>query len=230
VIKTINLYQNQDDLFNNSIDDIIMNIMKKQRMNNMKSMLFCGSDPSVGTTTITINLAVALAQSRKKVLFIDSDMRKFTTDKRLGESESYGLTEYLNNNATLSEIINETNIDSLDYITSGLSTSYSAKLLSSETLDTLFSSLNEKYDIILVDSPSLGAVFDGSVLSMLVDGIFIVVELGKTTKTDIRRTVQNLSVSYNKILGILINKVNKPEYRLYMKNYDYFKNKKYIHQ
>ncbi|MCL2130466.1 MAG: CpsD/CapB family tyrosine-protein kinase [Treponema sp.] len=202
--------------------------MEKRRNNKIKSILFCGTEPAVGTTTITINLALSLAQGKNKIILIDSDMRKLPEYKRLGETPLFGLSDYLADKSTLNEIINETNIHNLSYITCGLLTGQSAKLLSSNNLEKLVTTLSNYYDFILFDSPSLGAVTDAAVISMLVDGIILVVELGKTMKSNISRSIQNLSGSYNKILGLLVNKVDKPEYRVYLRNYDYFQNSMYI--
>ena len=226
----INLYQHQSVIFDHSLDDIMLKLLKKRRKNNFKSLLFCGCEPAVGTTSITINLAVALAQGKNKTLLIDGDMRKLAKHKRLGESPSYGLSDFLSDKAKMSEIINETNIENLDYITCGSwSQGQSSVLLGSPSLESFVSSLYDKYDFILFDSPSLDVVNDAAVLSMLVDGVFIIVELGRTTRANISKTLYNLSVSYDKILGVLVNKVNQPEYRVYMKNYDYFQTKRYIH-
>lgn len=225
----INLYQYQSEYLGNSIDDIIIKLMQKRRSNNVKTLLFCGTEPTVGTTTITINLSISLAQDNNKILLIDSDMRKLAKHKKHGDAPLFGLSDFLSEKVSLGEIINKTNIDNLDYVTGGSSTGQSATLLCSPGLDKLISSFSETYDFILFDSPSLGTVNDGALLSMLIDGIFLIVELGKTTKSSINRAVQNLAESHDKILGVLINKVAPPEYRVYMRNYDYFQNRKYIH-
>ena len=223
----INLYQQQDDLMLDSFNDIIINLTQKCRNNNLKTLLFCGSEPGVGTTTVTINLAMSLAKGNNKTLLIDSDMRKLATHKRLGEKMLLGLSDYLSETANRTDIINQTNINNLDYIACGTSTGKSAKLLNSHNLDKLISSLYENYNFILFDSPSLNAVYDAVALSVLVDGIFIITELGKTTKSNINKMIKALSGANNKILGILINKVDQPEYRMYMRNYDYFNDLKY---
>ena len=228
-INKINLYHYQSDFLGHSIDDIIIKLMQKRRSNNIKTLLFSGTEPGVGTTTITINLSVSLAKDYNRILLIDSDMRKLAKHKRHGEAPLFGLSDFLSNKATLTEIVNKTNIDNLDYITGGFTTGQSATLLCSPDLDKLISTFSKTYDFILFDCPSLGTVNDGALLSMMVDGIFLIVELGKTSKSSINRAVQNLTESHEKILGILINKVAQPEYRVYMRNYDYFQNKKYIH-
>ena len=225
----ITLYEYQSEFLSSSISDIIIKLMQKRRNNNIKTLLFSGVEPSAGTTTITINLSVTLAKDNNKILLIDSDMRKLAKHKIHGESPLFGLSDFLSGKVTMSEIINNTNIDNLDYITCGASSGQSSTLLGSSSLDRLVSSFREKYDFILFDTPSLGTVNDSALLSTLVDGIFLIVELGKTTKSSINRAVQNLSESEEKILGILINKVDKAEYRVYMRNYDYFQNRRYIH-
>ena len=222
----INLYQHQNNLLVNSFDDVTLKLLQKRRSSKIKSLLFCGSEPGVGTTTIAINLAMSLAQGKNKTLLIDADMRKTARHKRLSETPPFGLSDFLEDKTTITEIINQTNIDYLHYITCGTPSNQSAKLLRLLSLDKLVSTLSATYDFILFDSPSLDVVNDGVVLSILVDGIFIVSELGRTTKSNIRKVILNLSDSRDKIQGILINKVNQLEYRMYIRNYDYFQRKR----
>lgn len=223
----INLYQHQNDLLINSFDDIILKLMQK-RVNNdkLKSLLFCGSEPGVGTTTITINMAISLAQSKNRTLLVDSDMRKTAKSKRLSETPPLGLSDYLLAKASVRDIINLTNIENLDYIASGTAHTQSARLFRLNTLDDLISALYNNYDFILFDSPSLGVVNDASLLSILVDGIFLVGELGITTKSSIKKMTVHFSQASDKLLGILVNKVDRSEYRMYMKNYDYFQKRR----
>ena len=220
------LYQHKNDLFVDSFDDIILKLMQKSQSSKLKSLLFCGCEPGVGTTTITINIAVSLARGNNKTLLIDSDMRKSAKSKRLSEESQFGLSDFIAGNNTVEDIINQTNFDNLDYITCGTQSSQSVKLLMFKSLNNLISSIYESYDFILFDSPSLDAVNDSIAISILVDGIFLVSELERTTKTNIRKTVQQFSKSDNKVLGMLVNKVDEPEYRMYMKNYDYFNKKR----
>ena len=220
--RIYNLYQHKNDLFVDSFDDIILKLMQKSQSSKLKSLLFCGCEPGVGTTTITINIAVSLARGNNKTLLIDSDMRKSAKSKRLSEESQFGLSDYIAGNNTVEDIVNRTNFDNLDYITCGTQSSQSVKLLMFKSLNTFISSVYESYDFILFDSPSLDAVNDSIAISILADGIFLVCELGRTTKLNITKTVQQFSESNNKVLGMLVNKVDEPKYRMYMKNYDYF--------
>ena len=219
----INLYQHKNDLLIDSFDDIILKLMQiRNNKKELKSLLFCGSEPGIGTTTITINMAISLAQGNNKTLLIDSDIRKNAKSKRLSEAPPVGLSDYLRSKASVKDIINRTNLDKLDYISCGTPYRQSAILLKINNLGDLISALYSTYDFILFDSPSLGVVNDASVLSVLVDGIFLIGELGITTKSGIKKMTEHFSQVYDKILGILVNKVDRSEYRLYMKNYDYF--------
>jgi len=221
----IDLYQQQNDLLIDSFDDIILKVMQKRNNGKLKTLLFCGSEPGVGTTTVTINMAVSLAQGQNKTLLIDSDMRKSAKQKRLSQTPPFGLSDFFESRATQIEIINKTNINNLDYIACGTPTSQSTKTLKLNNLTVLLSSLEKNYDFILFDSPSLDVVNDATILSILADGIFLICELGKTTKSNINKMIQTFSES-KKILGMLINKVDQPEYRMYIRNYDYFQKKR----
>jgi len=222
----IDLYKQQNDLLIDSFDDIILKIMQKRSNNNrLKSLLFCGSEPGVGATTVTINMAVSLAQGDNRTLLIDSDMRKGAKQKRLSQTPPFGLSEYFESKATVPEIINQTNIANLDYIACGTPTTLLTKTLKLNSLSTLVSKVENDYDFILFDSPSLDVVNDATVLSILVDGIFLIAELGKSTKANINKMIQSFSES-KKVLGILINKVEQPEYRMYIRNYDYFQKRR----
>ena len=218
----IDLYQHQNELLINSFDDIILKLMQKCSNSKIKSLLFCGSEPGVGTTTVTINMAVSLAQGNNKTILIDGDLRKSAKNKRLGQTPLFGLSDHFENRATLTEIINHTNIKDLDYISCGKQSTQSTKTLRLNNFRSLISILENDYDFILFDSPSLDVVNDSTVLSVLVDGIFLICELGKTTRSNISKMLKVFSESNDKILGMLINKVDQPEYRMYIRNYDYF--------
>jgi len=218
----IDLKQNQNDLLADSFDEIILKMMQKNNNKKMKSLLFCGSEPRVGTTKIAINMSISLAQGNNKTIFLDSDMRKSSKKKHLSKNSPHGLSDYFEAKATLAEIINQTNIDNLDYISCGNSSIQSTKTLLLNNFTTLISDLEKNYDFILFDSPSLDVVNDATVLSILVDGIFFIIELGKTTKSNINKMIKTFEESHNKFLGVIINKVDQHEYRTYIRNYDYF--------
>ena len=223
----INLYQHQNDLLINSFDDVILKLMQiRNNKKDLKTLLFCGSEPGIGTTTITINMAISLAQGNNRTLLIDSDVRKSAKSKRLSEAPPLGFSDYLSAKASIKDIINHTNLEKLDYIACGTPYRQSAILLKISNLGDLISALYNNYDFILFDSPSLGVVYDASVLAVLVDGIFLVGELGLTTKSNIKKMTEHFSQVSDKILGILVNKVDRSEYRIYMKNYDYFRKRR----
>jgi Mrp family chromosome partitioning ATPase len=176
-------------------------------------------------------------------------MRKLAEHKTHGKTPYIGLSDYLLKDGTSEKeiIIEDTNINNLHFIARGIESGQPATLLSSNRLQKLINSqkeatmqikeivqgkevikTEEKYDFILFDSPSIHNHNDGALLSMFIDGIILVIELGKTEKLNITKALQKFSAFHDKILGILVNKVPQPEYRVYKKNYDYFQNRKYL--
>ena len=225
--KLLDLYRHKNQILNDAFDRVVVNIHLQKQKNGYKTFLLCGTEPMVGTTTIAINLAISLAVSGWKTVLVDADMRKREEYKRLNENAEKSLVEYLEGKLEMEEIIYDTNLKKLDYIPSIGKGQSPVRLLCSSKMELLLKRLNEEYDFVLLDLPSMNASVDSHILAAKSDAICLIASLGESTKTCLKAAKKTLDEMGANTIGIIINKVEKEEYKQHMKNFDYFKKCKY---
>jgi len=227
--KVKNIYQSKNYMLNDAFDRIVAQIHMKKQKDQLSTFAICGTQPGVGTTSIAINLAISMAMSGWKTLLIDGDLRKISKEKRLGDSEDIGLAEYLSQRADLEEVVYPTNYEMLSYIPSGIDSDRIVSDLCSVRMQQLVQQYENEYDYVIIDTPAMSAAVDGSIVGNIVDGVVLVTSQrkGYTIKAikDARRDLERVGAN---ILGIVVNQVDAAEYRRALKNYDYFKKRKYI--
>ena len=163
-----------------------------------------------GKTFISLNLAITLALSGKKVILISLDLRKPKLAKYLGIESNKGATNYLIGQDSLSEIINNfTDNDNFDYITSGPIPPNPAELILSQKMQSMLAELKESYDYILLDTPPLGLVSDALLLRKYVDNICIVIRHKFTRKVMIKNLENMYKNNELEKSSIIFNGVKK---------------------
>jgi len=171
----------------------------------LKSILFTSAAPGEGKSTSSANTAVVFAQEGKKVLLIDADMRKPTTHYTFSRMNATGLSNLLTRQWEIDDVIQQTDIEGLDLITSGPIPPNPAELLGSKTMDALIEKLKEKYDLIIFDAPPVLSVTDAQILSNKADGTILVLNAGTTEKESIVKAKEALASSQANILGTILN-------------------------
>ncbi len=179
--------------------------------------------PSEGKTSTTVNIARILAQSNKKVLIVDCDMRKPRQHSLFSIPNSIGLSSYLTGNVK-DNIVQDIPGEDIALIAAGPTPPNPAELLDSVKMKKLLIRLSESYDFVLLDSPPIQSVTDSLALSTLVDGTILVVRAEKTTYDMIENGLSKLYSINAHILGIVLNGVNtstggKDYYHGYYKYY-----------
>jgi len=188
----------------------------------LRTLLVTSPGPGDGKSTSVANLAIVMAQMGTKVLLIDADLRRpvlhsvFKLDQRLG------LSNVLAGRAEFSEAIAPTNIENLHVMTCGTLPPNPSELLGSSTMARTIESLKPEYEIVLFDSPPAIAVTDAAVLARLVDGVFLVVKAGYTSKQATFRAHSLLQQVKARVLGTLLNSVKMESmYGTYYYHYHY---------
>lgn len=182
--------------------------------------------PGEGKSTISLNLALTMSKSGLKVLLVDADLRKPMLFKNLGRNDFKGLSNYILGRVSLDEIINKTNIDGFYFITCGIKPINPLELIETVKFNKFLNEVREKFDMVIVDTPPLGSVIDCAVIAAQTDGTLIVIEQSSVKYRNALRVKEQLDKVNARILGVVLNKVSKADYKDYYKGYDYYGNKR----
>ncbi len=174
----------------------------------LKTLLVASSSPGEGKTTTAVNLAFAMAMDGKKVILMDSDLRRPTIHKMLGLPAMPGLTDVLAGTAKLDDVLMQhSDMPNLMALSCGTLPPNPSELLGSRAFRTLMETLTTKSDLVVLDSPPVLAAADAQILASQVDGVVMVVETGETRKVAARQTLALLRHARANVLGVAYNKL-----------------------
>jgi polysaccharide biosynthesis transport protein len=178
-----------------------------------------------GKTFVSVNLAGSFAQSNKRTLLIDCDLRRPRIQTIMTVDKKPGLVDYLMQKATLQEIIRDIKPNNLSFITSGSIPSNPVEIIESKLIQDFFLEIRNLFDIIIVDSPPMIAVIDAEILSKLVDGTVLVVAAEKTETRLLMEAVELIKNNKAPFLGIVLNNFKKKGgYGYYYKYHYHYSN------
>ena len=161
---------------------------------------------SEGKSTTSINLAYALAESGKKVVLIECDMRRPTIARRLQFESSPGLSNLIIGRAAPSEVLRTSTIhENLSVIPAGDIPPNPSELLGSERMKACLQELCETYDYIVLDLPPVNIVSDALALARMVDGFVFVVRQEHSARQSVIQAMRQLEMVDAKILGFVWN-------------------------
>lgn len=172
-------------------------------------VVISGATPEVGKTFVSCNLAVVIAQSAKKVLLIDSDLRKGQAHHVMGSHEKEGLSDYLAGSLSIDEVIQHTDIIHLDFISRGQLLSNPQELLMGERYGTLMDWAAKTYDFVLIDTPPVLAVSDVHIVARYAGTIMLVARFRKSTVKDVEISAKRFAHNNLTLGGIIFNGVEK---------------------
>ncbi|MDO7907199.1 CpsD/CapB family tyrosine-protein kinase [Paenibacillus sp. JX-17] len=185
------------------------NIQFSSLDDQMQVIMIVSAEAGEGRTTTIGNLAVTYAQEGKRVLLIDTDLRRPSLHDLFHLRNVDGLTNVLANKQTWSEVIKDTDVEHLQLMTAGPIPPNPSDMLGSRRLRDLIAELREVYDVILVDSPPLLAATDGFILSSVCDGVVLVVNAGKAKKENVKKAKASLEKVKARILGVVLNNATR---------------------
>lgn len=181
------------------------NIQYAQHEAPLRTILVTSANPSEGKSTTVSNLAITFAQTGKKTLLVDTDLRKPNLHNEFGVEKRPGLTDVLYDNVSLEIALKATPQANLDLIVCGSIPPNPSETLGSPRMRQLLADLKERYEIILFDSPPVLAVTDPVVLATLADGVVVVTSAGSTRVDALKRTVELLGNVGARLLGTVLN-------------------------
>jgi len=183
-----------------------------------RTLMVTSANPGEGKSTTAANLAFAMAMDGKKVLLVDTDLRRPSMHKMLNLKPVPGLTDVLLGHAALAP---QEVMPGLSVVTAGSTPPNPGELLNSRKFRTLVEDLMAQADVVIFDSPPVLAAADAVILASQMDGTILVVETGATKKGSARRTLQLLKQARATLLGIAFNKMRAQDGEGYYYNYQY---------
>ncbi len=211
-----------------AIKTIRTNILYSTRK---KTILLTSCNSSEGKSWITDNLSVAFSKAGKKVILVDTNLRKESNKSEIFEIEKgEGLSDFIkeitdNDEENLEKArkyIKETNIPNLHVLQKGTIPPNPSELISSNNMKKLLNLLKNMYDLILLDGTPCMLISDSLALSAMSDSTIIVVENKKTKMKDLKKVKKLIEEVNGKILGTIINKSEVKKGKYYGKKYGYY--------
>lgn len=167
--------------------------------------------PGEGKSTISANLAVALAQTGAAVLLVDADLRRPSLGHVFGLESGVGLTTVLAGDAELADIVQEWGMAGLHVLPSGAVPPNPTELLGSPAMRWLVDQMRRSYDYVVIDTAPLLPVADATVLAGLVDGTAVVAHVGRVRRTQLGQALTHLERVSARVLGVVLNQVRRDE-------------------
>jgi capsular exopolysaccharide synthesis family protein len=174
----------------------------------IKTMLVTSAGPEEGKSTVLANLAVTTAQTGRKVILVDCDLRRPTLHYIFNLKNDVGLTTMVVDDAAMgSPPLQDTGVEGLQLVSSGPLPPNPSELLGSRRMEDIIADLLERADVVLFDAPPVVAVTDAAVLATKVDGVLLVVNAGGTKRDYARAAKARLEKVNANLLGAVLNNV-----------------------
>jgi capsular exopolysaccharide synthesis family protein len=180
----------------------------------LKVILLTSSVPEEGKSTISANLAAAVAQLGRRVLLIDGDLRNPSQHRLWNCSNQIGLKEVLTVQKPLNSVVSKP-LEHLDLLSAGYVPSNPLALLDSDKMNELVAKARQEYDLIIIDAPPLPITADVLTLSTMVDGLLFVSRPGVVDEESAARAKETIAITGKPILGMVINGVKAKEFERY---------------
>jgi polysaccharide biosynthesis transport protein len=173
-----------------------------------RSLLVTSALPGEGKTTVSINLAVSLAQLGKRVLLIDCDLRRPSIHEAFDLQRDEGVVNYLTGQRDWRELAARNGTAHLDVLPCGPVPPDPAELLSSDAMQALVREATDEYDFVVIDSPPILNVADSRILATHVDGVVLVINGGVTTRDMVQRAQAQANEVGANVIGVVLNNVD----------------------
>ncbi|MCK9182734.1 MAG: polysaccharide biosynthesis tyrosine autokinase [Fibrobacteraceae bacterium] len=192
-------------------------------LNGKKVILVTGMVPGVGKSFVAKNLSALYAESGKKTLLIDADMRKGT----IHGHKRHGLSNILSEQCGFSDAISKSNTPNLTILGAGSNNVSPSELLRSEAFGKMLESAKQEFDIILIDTPPLELVTDTEVIIPLADFVLFVLHYGRHSMNSIKESINKINRQGEKQIAFAMNRYEHESSGYYYGGYGYGYGSKY---
>ena len=193
-------------------------------------ILISGPGPNIGKSFVAANLAAVVADSGKKVLLIDADLRKGAINKIMNIGREKGLSELILNTISIDQATRHIPLANVDFIPTGAYPPNPSELLLHERFGVFLETVSKQYDLVIIDSPPILAATDAAIISRFTSATFMVIKAGLHTRAELEQSIKGFSQSGVNIKGIVLNDIFETSsrygygYNRYAYQYSYKKN------
>ena len=201
------------------------NIEFNRKSPSASSITMVSGGPGEGKSTTLNNLAYTFAKGGYTTLLVDADLRRPSQHRIFGVENTIGLSDYLTKDIELEDVVQDTPLNNLYFMPSGLLPSDAVGILNSQRMLDMIQDAKNRFDVVFFDSPPILGVSDASVLSSEVDLTIIVVQHRRFPKSMIQRVKMAIDNVGGKTLGVVLNNVDirhGQSYEYYTSYYNYY--------
>ena len=176
---------------------------------NNNSLVLTSTVPNEGKSFVSANLAIAFANTGKKVLLVDADMRLGRQHEIFELSNQAGLSNLLVETAgdRLRKYIQKTEIENLSVVTRGVTPPNPAELIDSKQMEKFIATVKSKYDYVIIDSAPVYNLADSLIISKKADRTMIVCRANKTNIDHVKDGLKSLQAIDANIAGVILNQI-----------------------
>lgn len=185
-------------------------------------LMISGASPNAGKTFVSSNLAAIIAQTGKKVIFIDTDMRKGYTHKLFNVKNDKGLSDILSGKSDINGAVRTIEQANFDYISRGALPPNPAELLMHRRFGELLNWASERYDIVVLDTPPILAVTDAAIIGNYAGTTLLVARFELNTAKEIDISVKRFEQTGVNVKGCILNGVVKKASSYYGYGYNHY--------
>jgi tyrosine-protein kinase Etk/Wzc len=234
VCEELLAHANKDDLVLESFRSLRTSVQFALMEAENKVIMISGPSPEIGKSFISTNFAYLMAESGKKILLIDADMRKGHIHASFNIDKSPGLSEFISGEYKFADVIHKDVLHKdLDVITCGICPPNPSELLMSDAFQALLSKLEDSYDLIIIDTPPVLAVTDASIVGRYAATSFMILRSGSHHLHEIQMAFKRFDQNGVQVKGFIFNGVELKKggygdrygnrYKYYSYQYDYAK-------
>ncbi len=189
-----------------------------------RTLMVTSASASEGKTTVCANLATTFAQQGLRVAVVDGDLRRPRLHGLFNQARTPGLSEVLEGESPVSEVMRQTSVSGLHLIPAGRMVPHVSELLGGAAMARLIRELHAAYDLVILDTPPVLAAADAEILGAQADAVLVVVRAGRTERQSAHYAMQQLRAVGANIVGAVLNDPDQKiaGYGKYAYYYDYY--------
>ncbi|HDX8916221.1 TPA: polysaccharide biosynthesis tyrosine autokinase [Klebsiella oxytoca] len=185
-------------------------------------LMISGASPNAGKTFVSTNLATIIAQTGKKVLLVDTDMRKGYTHKLFNVSNENGLSDFLSGKTEMGKVVKKVDAIGFDFISRGMAPPNPAELLMHRRFGELISWASQNYDIVVLDTPPILAVTDAAIIGHYAGTTLLVARFEENTVKELEVSFKRFEQSGVSVKGCILNGIVKKASSHYGYGYNHY--------